>query len=101
MHQQPVVGIGSSNGTNSSCNNHSTPATTTTASSNSCNNDNPFEEDHEDWDDYGPSDALIDNGKPGVPVRALYDYKGAESDELSFKQGSFFFCSIRSCVPVD
>lgn len=78
-------------GNSVSCNNHSitTPATNTTASSNSCNNDNPFEEDHEDWDDYGPSDALIDNGEPGVPVRALYDYEGAESDELSFKQGMY------------
>lgn len=43
---------------------------------------NPFEE--EEWDE---SDALVDNGEPGVPVKALYDYEGAENDELSFKQG--------------
>lgn len=49
----------------------------------------PFDDDHEDWDDY-PKDALVDNGEPGVPVRALYDYEGAESDELSFKQGDEF-----------
>ncbi|XP_044748476.1 protein kinase C and casein kinase substrate in neurons protein 1 isoform X3 [Coccinella septempunctata] len=46
---------------------------------------NPFEE--EEWDE---SDALVDNGEPGVPVKALYDYEGAESDELSFKQGDVF-----------
>lgn len=47
---------------------------------------NPFEED--EWDDGG--DALVDNGEPGIPVRALYDYEGTESDELSFKQGDTF-----------
>lgn len=46
---------------------------------------NPFEE--EEWDEEG-GDALVDNGEPGVPVKALYDYEGAESDELSFKQGN-------------
>ncbi|XP_017768647.1 PREDICTED: protein kinase C and casein kinase substrate in neurons protein 1 isoform X2 [Nicrophorus vespilloides] len=46
---------------------------------------NPFEE--EEWDE---SDALVDNGEPGVPVKALYDYEGAENDELSFKQGDVF-----------
>lgn len=48
---------------------------------------NPFEE--EEWDEDG-NEALVDNGEPGVPVRALYDYEGAESDELSFKQGDMF-----------
>lgn len=49
---------------------------------------NPFEE--EEWDEeegVGPDGALVDNGEPGVPVKALYDYDGAEADELSFKQG--------------
>lgn len=45
---------------------------------------NPFDE--EEWDE-GDNEALVDNGEPGVPVKALYDYEGAESDELSFKQG--------------
>ncbi|XP_050529726.1 protein kinase C and casein kinase substrate in neurons protein 1 isoform X1 [Daktulosphaira vitifoliae] len=52
---------------------------------------NPFEE--EEWDEeegVGPDGALVDNGEPGVPVRALYDYEGAEADELSFKQGDLF-----------
>ncbi|XP_037933901.1 antigen EM13-like [Teleopsis dalmanni] len=48
---------------------------------------NPFEEE-EEWDD--TDNVLVDNGEPGVPVKALYDYEGAESDELSFKQGDIF-----------
>ncbi|KAH9527248.1 Protein kinase C and casein kinase substrate, variant 2 [Dermatophagoides farinae] len=51
--------------------------------------ENPFEDDHEDWEDYS-TEALVDNGEPGVLVKALYDYEGAESDELSFKQGDIF-----------
>ncbi|XP_073994577.1 protein kinase C and casein kinase substrate in neurons protein Synd isoform X1 [Rhodnius prolixus] len=47
---------------------------------------NPFDE--EEWDE--GVEALVDNGEPGIPVRALYDYEGAESDELSFKQGETF-----------
>ncbi|XP_053202292.1 protein kinase C and casein kinase substrate in neurons protein 1-like isoform X2 [Panonychus citri] len=50
---------------------------------------NPFDDDHEEWEDY-TNDALVDNGEPGIPVRALYDYEGAESDELSFKTGDIF-----------
>ncbi|VVC36669.1 Hypothetical protein CINCED_3A021800 [Cinara cedri] len=52
---------------------------------------NPFEE--EEWDEeegVGPDGALVDNGEPGVPVKALYDYEGTEADELSFKQGDLF-----------
>lgn len=48
-------------------------------------NAEPFD-DEEDWDE--GENVLVDNGEPGVPVRALYDYEGAESDELSFKQGN-------------
>lgn len=46
---------------------------------------NPFEEE-EEWDE--GDNVLVDNGEPGVPVKALYDYEGAESDELTFKQGN-------------
>ena len=52
--------------------------------------ENPFEE--EEWDEGdGTDNILVDNGEPGVPVKALYDYEGAESDELTFKQGEFLF----------
>ncbi|XP_071038719.1 protein kinase C and casein kinase substrate in neurons protein 2 isoform X5 [Parasteatoda tepidariorum] len=50
---------------------------------------NPFDDDQEDWEE-SSNDALVDNGEPGVPVRALYDYEGAEADELSFKNGEVF-----------
>ena len=44
----------------------------------------PFDE--EEWDD-GHIDPLVDNGEPGIKVRALYDYEAAEADELDFKAG--------------
>ena len=47
---------------------------------------NPFDDESEEWDD-GGAYALVDNGEPGVPVRALYDYEAAEQDELTFKSG--------------
>jgi len=47
----------------------------------------PFDE--EEWDD-GHIDPLVDNGEPGIKVRALYDYEAAEEDELDFKAGDTF-----------
>ncbi|CAH0718969.1 unnamed protein product, partial [Brenthis ino] len=59
----------------------------TSPAKDSMGKDNPFEE--EEWDEESGG-ALTDTGEPGVPVRALYDYTGAESDELSFRQGDLF-----------
>ena len=53
--------------------------------SSTSNNERHFEE--EEWDD-NAVDPLVDNGEPGVKVRALYDYEAAESDELDFKAGT-------------
>lgn len=57
--------------------------------SSTSNNERHFEE--EEWDDNQDTiDPLVDNGEPGVKVRALYDYEAAESDELDFKAGDTF-----------
>ena len=54
---------------------------------------NPFDNEDEEWED---DNALKDTGEPGVPVKALYDYDGAESDELTFKIGTLTFVKIVS-----
>ena len=61
--------------------------------SSTSNNERHFEE--EEWDDRD-SDPLVDNGEPGVKVRALYDYEAAESDELDFKAGKYYKMPIKN-----
>jgi len=67
------------------------PSTFSNGNGTSGSGENPFGPgvDDEEWDD-GHIDPLVDNGEPGVKVRALYDYEAAESDELDFKAGDTF-----------
>jgi len=82
--ESPKSDSSSNQNTSTSPNNRNSTITNGTNKSDS----NPFEE--EEWDEGDSANILVDNGEPGVPVKALYDYDGAESDELTFKQGEVF-----------
>ncbi|XP_011180470.1 protein kinase C and casein kinase substrate in neurons protein 1 isoform X2 [Zeugodacus cucurbitae] len=78
-----ATGTGKALGTTSTTNNRNSSVT----NGNGKPEVNPFEEE-EEWDE--GDNVLVDNGEKGIPVKALYDYEGAEDDELTFKQGEVF-----------
>lgn len=46
-------------------------------------------------DDVG---ELVDDGRPGVKVKALYDYEAQEEDELNLKKGKFSWEIVKIVV---
>ncbi|GAB1601281.1 protein kinase C and casein kinase substrate in neurons protein 1-like isoform X4 [Argonauta hians] len=65
-----------------------TTAPTTDNDSKAADGKNPFgDPDCEEWDE---DISLVDDNRPGVPVRALYEYTAGANDELSFKAGDMF-----------
>lgn len=53
-------------------------------------NQHKFSDELPEWTESFTTNDSTDNGDFGIPVRALYDYEGAEADEISFKQGDIF-----------